>query len=163
MGPWPEGTHKVPLRATGIHPERGSLGPMYRMCHPPYSAAMSRKAPTTSARKPRSTRIAGSHGLSGQHLNLIAEARLTAGLTQAQVIAASGLSESYYKKLEAGSRPLTADTLVILAGILRCRPVDLVPPDADDATREQLLLANFRLMDDAARQLLLATARQFAG
>lgn len=111
-------------------------------------------------RRPRVTRAAVDD--KDRHDNRIAAARERAGMTQAQAIQATGLSESYYKKLESGRKPLTAEAMIALSTVLQCRPVDLVPPDPDEITQEQLLLAQFRLMAADSRQLVLETARRFA-
>jgi transcriptional regulator with XRE-family HTH domain len=130
------------------------------MCPLSYSGGMTDNI-KTSAR--RSRRPRASREPTGPHANRIGQMRERVGLTQSEVIAASGLSESYYKKLESGRRPVTAEVLVVLSPILQCQPGDMVEPDADDVTQEQLLLAQFRLMAPDNRDLILATARRFAG
>ncbi|MCB6542102.1 helix-turn-helix domain-containing protein [Desulfovibrio desulfuricans] len=57
---------------------------------------------------------------------VIREAREASGMTQGQLAGFSGLSESYVSLLEHGHKNLTVNGLVLLAGVLRVKPTELM-------------------------------------
>ncbi len=123
----------------------------------PYSLGMSDPAST-----PRKSRAYSKRIQTGPHANNIGLLRERAGLTQAQAIEATGLSESYFKQLEYGHKPLTAPVIIALCSVLACQPEDLTPPGHDERLEEEMLVARFRLLDPEGRAVLLAAARRFA-
>lgn len=123
----------------------------------PYIPAMS-----DPASAPRKSRAYSKRIQTGPHANNIGLLRQKAGMTQAQAIEATGLSESYFKQLEYGHKPLTAPAIIALCSVLACQPEDLTPPGPDERLQEEMLVARFRLLDPEGRAVLLAAARRFA-
>lgn len=129
---------------------------IHRQCTPPYDRGMPKQPP------PKPVRALATQSPTGPNPNRLGQVRVRAGLSQAKLIEAAGVSESYLKQLESGRRALTADAFIALCPALNCTPEDIAPADPDPKLREQMLLARFRLMQPADRELFVATARRLA-
>lgn len=130
---------------------RGPSAIVHRMSQqtPPAPPVRAKRGPRT--RKPQS----------GPYPNRIGDVRTARGLTQAQVVDATGMSASYLKQLEGGTRPITANVLIQLCKVLKCAPEELCVTDPDPETAEMLLVAMLRMMPEAERALLIESAKRF--
>jgi transcriptional regulator with XRE-family HTH domain len=87
------------------------------------------------------------------------EARKAANLTQEEVGSALGLSRAGYGHLEDGSRSMTLDDLVKLAGLVGRSPAHLLGLEGDLTADEDRLLAVYRAIgSERERRLVLDMA-----
>lgn len=96
------------------------------------------------------------------HMKLrIRELRLAKGLTQHQIAAKAGISQSYFNEIETGRKTVNARRLEQIADALGVQVADLVIGEESDP-RSRLLRA-FDSLPAEQRQLIILNAEALAG
>ena len=95
--------------------------------------------------------------------------RIAKGMTQSAVAAAAGVSQQFLSKLENGRAQINAEKATLFAGILGCRPAELLPaltltpqPDTEGVMELELLML-FRRLSPHDRSVYLAIGRTLEG